>query len=130
MLSKTATGKHRSNFRAHKASSEQRRFSIMKMTGMKTGARLATILVALAIFGCKGSVQSSSASAADGSGGGSSSGDGAASSSSGGGFGSATQVDYIKDPSLGMNAISVTIPANCFSRVAPVLQLRSACFAR
>jgi hypothetical protein len=84
----------------------------MKTAQVNLAGRLAVILVALAIFGCKGSVQTSAASGGDGSSSGASGDGAAASSSSGGGFGSATQVDYIKDPSLGMNAISVTIPAN------------------
>jgi hypothetical protein len=75
---------------------------------MGTKGRLATILIALTIFGCKGPVQTSAASAGDNASGGSS-GDGAAAASS---FGGGTRVDYINDPSLGMNAISVTIPAN------------------
>jgi len=66
---------------------------------MKTKGRLATILLALTFFGCKGPVQTSSASAGDGA---------SSSASSSGG----TQVQYITDPTLNnMNAFAVTIPA-------------------
>lgn len=65
--------------------------------GMSAKGRLATILIALTIFGCKGPLQTSAAS----------SGEGGTTASSGG-----TQKEYITDPSLnGMNAFSVTIPA-------------------
>jgi hypothetical protein len=79
---------------------------------MGTKSRLATILIALTIFGCKGTVQTSAASAGDG-GSGSSSGDGASSSSGfGSGFGGGTQVAHIPDPSMNnMNAFAITIPA-------------------
>jgi hypothetical protein len=80
---------------------------------MGTKGRLATILIALTFFGCKGPVQTSAASASDGSSGGASSGSsgdgaGSASSSSGG-----TRVEYIKDETLNnMDAIPVRFPAN------------------
>ncbi len=68
---------------------------------MKIKGRLATILIALAFFGCKGPVQTSSASAGEGA-------SAAVAPSSGG-----AQVKYIVDPTLSnMNAFSVTIPAN------------------
>jgi len=67
---------------------------------------VAAVLLAIALAGCKGSQPASAstgagdmnASAAEG-------GNGAASSPSG------TKVEYINDPSLNMNAISVTMPA-------------------
>ena len=68
------------------------------------------VLMALVLIGCKGSqpaAASSSTGGADTSS--AAAGDGASSapSQSGG-----TRVEYINDPSLGMNAIAVTIPAN------------------
>jgi hypothetical protein len=72
---------------------------MLNLLEMKTVGRLIAIMAALAISACKGSVQTSAASNGG-------SGDGAAAIS-----GSATRVDFIKDPSLGMNAISVTVPA-------------------
>src|ERR1017187_2094754 len=66
---------------------------------MTAKGRFATILIALALFGCKGPLQTSAASAGEGG--------GAITASTGG-----TQTEYITDPSLnGMNAFSVTIPA-------------------
>ena len=66
---------------------------------MTAKGRFATILIALTLFGCKGSLETSAASAGEG---------GGASTASAGG----TQMQYITDPSLnGMNAFSVTIPA-------------------
>jgi hypothetical protein len=71
---------------------------------MNTKGRLATILIALALFGCKGPVQTSAASAGEGANGGASS----ASSSSGG-----TRVEVVKDDTLNnMDAVEVRIPSN------------------
>jgi hypothetical protein len=75
---------------------------------MGTRGRIATIVIALALFGCKGPVQSSAASAGDG---------GNAGSLGDGGNGGApiaggTRVEYIADPTLNMNAFGITIPAN------------------
>lgn len=80
---------------------------------MNTEGRLATILIALVLFGCKGPMQTSAASAGGGANGGASSGssgDGAGSASSSSG---STRVEYIKDPTLNnMDAIPVKYPAN------------------
>jgi hypothetical protein len=70
------------------------------------------VLMALVLIGCKGSqpaAASASASTGGADTGSAAAGDGASSapSQSGG-----TRVEYINDPSLGMNAIAVTIPAN------------------
>ena len=76
---------------------------------MTAKGRFATILIALALFGCKGPLQTSAASAAEGLSGGSS-GEG---TNSAGVSSSGTRVEYIPDPTMdNMNAISVTIPAN------------------
>ena len=73
---------------------------------MTTRIRLATILMALAFFGCKEPIQSSAASAGEGVNG-ALSGEGASTSAPGG-----THKEYITDPSMNdMNAFSVTIPA-------------------
>ena len=59
--------------------------------------RLAAVLIAITILGCKGPVQTSAAGTAEG----------AVAAPSGG-----TKVQYIPDPTLNnMNAFSVTIPA-------------------
>ena len=67
---------------------------------MTTMGSLATVLVALTLFGCKGTVQTSAAASAV---------EGADGASSAGG----TRIEYLKDPTLNnMNAVPVTIPAN------------------
>jgi hypothetical protein len=73
---------------------------------MGTKGRLATILIPLTVFGCKGPMQTSAASAMDGANGGSS----GASAATGSQI--ATKVAYITDPTLNnMNAVAVTIPS-------------------
>jgi hypothetical protein len=73
---------------------------------MTTKDRVATILIALAIFGCKGPMQTSAASSGEGVNGAASA-DGASTGASGG-----AHKEYITDPSMDdMNAIGVTIPA-------------------
>src|ERR1035438_9179834 len=75
---------------------------------MRTKGRLATILIALALFGCKGPLQTSAANAAEGSSG-ASAGDGATAPSASGG---SPHKEYVTDPTLNnMNAYDVTIPA-------------------
>ena len=75
---------------------------------MRTKGRLATILIALALFGCKGPLQTSAANAAEGSSG-ASAGDGATTASASGG---SPHKEYVTDPTLNnMNAYDVTIPA-------------------
>src|ERR1035441_3312322 len=70
---------------------------------MATGARLAVVLIALALFGCKAPLGPSSASASDGVSG-ASSGEGANAASSSG-----ARVEYITDASMdNMKAIAVT----------------------
>src|ERR1700689_957146 len=85
-----------------------------KMGSMKTACKCGavTVLTALALMGCKGSQPAAASASSSGGadiGSAAAAGDGAGSalSSSGG-----TRVEYINDPSLGMNAIAVTIPAN------------------
>jgi hypothetical protein len=74
---------------------------------MDTKGKLATILIALALFGCKGMQTTSAASTGNGTSGGS--GDGAATAPSGGG----TRVENIVDTTMdNKTAFSVTIPAN------------------
>jgi hypothetical protein len=73
---------------------------------MGTKGRLATILIALTVFGCKGPMQTASASATDGANG------GAAGASAASGSQIATKVAYITDPTLNnMNAVAITIPS-------------------
>ncbi len=81
---------------------------------MNTKGRLGTILVVLALFGCKGPVQASSANTSQPASNASSDGDAAGGmSASGSGYGGGTQVEYIADPTMNnMNAFSITIPAN------------------
>ncbi|HEY1902993.1 MAG TPA: hypothetical protein VGG56_11200 [Terracidiphilus sp.] len=68
---------------------------------MNTKGRLATILIALAFFGCKGPLQTSAASMGDGV------------SGEPAGSGGGNRVAQITDPALGnMAAFGVTIPAN------------------
>jgi len=75
---------------------------------MSTKGRLATILIALAFFGCKGPLQTSAASMGDGGNGGPSA-EGASMASSSGG----THVENIPDTTMNNEtAVSVTIPAN------------------
>jgi hypothetical protein len=75
---------------------------------MATKGRLATILIALALFGCKGPLQTSAANAAEGLSG-ASAGNGATTASASGG---SPHKEYVTDPTLNnMNAFDVTIPA-------------------
>ena len=87
--------------------------TMRRLSTVTTKGRLATILIALTIFGCKGPLQTSAASAGEGANGGvnsGSTGDGASGASSSGG---GTRVEYIKDPTLNnMDAIPVKYPAN------------------
>ena len=79
---------------------------------MGTKGRLATILIALTFFGCKGPLQTSSASAAEGANGGASSGSAADGASSASSSGSGTRTENIVDPTMdNKTAFYVTIPA-------------------
>ena len=72
---------------------------------MSTRGRLATILIALTLFGCKGPMTTSAATTGDGG----SSGDGVAAAVSSGG----TRTEAVPDTTLNnMAAFSVTVPAN------------------
>jgi hypothetical protein len=75
---------------------------------MGTKGRLATILIAITFFGCKGPVQTSAASSGDGGSGGSSGGGILAAA-----FGGGTRSENVMDTTMNnMVAFSVTVPAN------------------
>ena len=77
--------------------------------GMVCKFGVSAVLIGLALMGCKGSQPAAASSSGSGANMSGAAGDGANSvaGSSGG-----TRIEYINDPSLSMNAIAVTIPAN------------------